>query len=46
MNIRNIKRQWLLMKHGPEYDGTKMWVDNYGGARHITGVFLQSNNVM
>lgn len=46
MNIRNIKRQWLLTKYGPEYDGTKMWVDNYGGARHITGVFLQSNNVM
>ncbi len=46
MNLRNIKRQWLLTKYGPEYDGTKMWVDNYGGARHITGVFLQSNNVM
>lgn len=46
MNLRNIKRQWLLTKYGPEYDGTKMWVDNYGSARHITGVFLQSNNVL
>ena len=46
MNIRNIKRQWLLMKHGPEYEGTKMAVDNIKTDRNITGVFLQSNNVM
>ena len=46
MNIRNIKRQWLLMKHGPEYDGTVMRVDGFEEKRHITGVFLQSNNVM
>ena len=46
MNIRNIKRQWLLTKYGPEYDGTRMIIDNFERQRHITGVFLQSNNVM
>lgn len=46
MNLRNMKRQWLLTKYGPEYTGTRMYVDDVSTARHITGVFLQSNNVM
>ena len=46
MNLRNMKRQWLLTKYGPQYVGTMLYVDDFKTARHITGVFLQSNNVM
>ena len=35
MNLRNMKRQWLLTKYGPEYTGTRLYVDDVTTARHI-----------